>query len=132
MLVVCNALASLLAPIVIVWWLPHDCVTPCNLHESARHRANAFTGGAKHMVVPVLRSGGGFRYVYLDTGLIPDEIFQIRERKTGWCLQRQNGDALPVQLAPHRVWGKQDRQRCRHGVGGLSRRAKPSQHARTL
>lgn len=29
-----------------------------------------------------------FRHVYLDTGMIPEEIFQLRESKTGRCLER--------------------------------------------
>lgn len=29
-----------------------------------------------------------FSYVYLDTGLTPKEVFQLKEETTGWCLQR--------------------------------------------
>ena len=28
-----------------------------------------------------------FSYIYLDGGLIPDQVFQLREKKTGLCLQ---------------------------------------------
>lgn len=43
-----------------------------------------------------------FSYVYLDTGLIPLEVFQVREKKTGFCLERQQRDSQPhnVVLAP--------------------------------
>mmetsp|Transcript_166364 Transcript_166364/g.534379 ORF Transcript_166364/g.534379 Transcript_166364/m.534379 type:complete len:928 (+) Transcript_166364:123-2906(+) len=43
-----------------------------------------------------------FSYVYVDTGLIPTEIFQVREESTGRCLERDPHDKQPhsVVLAP--------------------------------
>ena len=37
-----------------------------------------------------------FSYIYLDGGLIPDQVFQLREKKTGLCLQLDtlNGNKL--------------------------------------
>eukprot|EP00747_Dinoflagellata_sp_TGD_P021649 gnl/TRDRNA2_/TRDRNA2_128618_c3_seq1.p1 gnl/TRDRNA2_/TRDRNA2_128618_c3~~gnl/TRDRNA2_/TRDRNA2_128618_c3_seq1.p1 ORF type:complete len:526 (+),score=58.50 gnl/TRDRNA2_/TRDRNA2_128618_c3_seq1:1-1578(+) len=37
-----------------------------------------------------------FPYVYIDTGLIPDEVFQLREETTGRCLER-----VPRANPPH-------------------------------
>lgn len=37
-----------------------------------------------------------FAYVYLDGGLIPQEVFQLREESTGLCLER-----VPKESAPH-------------------------------
>jgi len=39
-----------------------------------------------------------FHYVYLDTGLIPREVFQIREEKSGLCLER-----VPNLQQPHNI-----------------------------
>jgi len=39
-----------------------------------------------------------FSYVYVDGGLIPSEVFQIREEQTGLCLERQ-----PRESQPHAV-----------------------------
>lgn len=43
-----------------------------------------------------------FSYVYLDTGLLPEEVFQIREKTTGLCLERAPNNQQPhgVELAP--------------------------------
>lgn len=41
-----------------------------------------------------------FHYVYLDSGLIPDKVFQLRELSTGRCLQRKILDGGP----PHGVY----------------------------
>lgn len=36
-----------------------------------------------------------FSYVYLDTGLIPSQVYQLREKKSGRCLERQPKDHQP-------------------------------------
>jgi len=43
-----------------------------------------------------------FSYVYIDGGLIPREVFQIREEKTGRCLERSPRESQPhgIVLAP--------------------------------
>ncbi|CAE7227991.1 unnamed protein product, partial [Symbiodinium microadriaticum] len=35
------------------------------------------------------------RYIYLDGGLIPDHVFQLREQKTGLCMQVKRNDRQP-------------------------------------
>eukprot|EP00929_Paragymnodinium_shiwhaense_P070929 TRINITY_DN36023_c0_g1_i1.p1 TRINITY_DN36023_c0_g1~~TRINITY_DN36023_c0_g1_i1.p1 ORF type:complete len:556 (-),score=66.99 TRINITY_DN36023_c0_g1_i1:741-2408(-) len=46
-----------------------------------------------------------FGYVYLDSGLIPDEIFQLREASTGLCLETiPGGHAQKARLAPCAQW----------------------------
>lgn len=39
-----------------------------------------------------------FSYVYFDSGLIPSDVFQVRETKTGLCLER-----VPAEQQPHTV-----------------------------
>lgn len=43
-----------------------------------------------------------FSYIYIDGGLIPEEVFQLREKKSGLCMQIKRNDRQPhnVVLAP--------------------------------
>eukprot|EP00929_Paragymnodinium_shiwhaense_P108180 TRINITY_DN74505_c0_g1_i1.p1 TRINITY_DN74505_c0_g1~~TRINITY_DN74505_c0_g1_i1.p1 ORF type:complete len:930 (+),score=127.94 TRINITY_DN74505_c0_g1_i1:202-2991(+) len=47
-----------------------------------------------------------FRFIYLDGGLIPQQVFQLREKKTGLCLERsmteipQRDGIYSIRLAP--------------------------------
>lgn len=52
-----------------------------------------------------------FSYVYLDAGLIPPEVFQLREVKSGRCLERIMKDSQPHGLAMTPCTGGADGQK---------------------
>ena len=72
-----------------------------------------------------------FSYIYLDGGLIPDEVFQLRETKTGMCMQVKRNDRAPhnVVLAPcaghHEQHQSSELQLFHRGNRDQSRRGKP-------
>jgi len=77
-----------------------------------------------------------FSYVYFDTGYLPTEVFQIREAKTGLCLERvppeEDGQTHTVALVPCsggegggpvselQVWHPGNRNRAKEGEGCCS------------
>jgi len=72
-----------------------------------------------------------FSYIYLDGGLIPDHVFQLREQKTGLCMQVKRNDRQPhnVVLAacagPHEEHQSSELQLFHRGNRDGSKRGKP-------
>ncbi|CAL1169086.1 unnamed protein product, partial [Cladocopium goreaui] len=72
-----------------------------------------------------------FSYIYLDGGLIPDQVFQLREKKTGLCLHIKRNDRAPhnVVLAAcaghHDLHQSSELQLFHRGNRDASKRGKP-------
>eukprot|EP00434_Breviolum_minutum_P001616 symbB.v1.2.001426.t1/scaffold34.1/size402451/7 len=72
-----------------------------------------------------------FSYIYLDGGLIPDQVFQLREKKTGLCLHVKRNDRPPhnIVLAAcaghHDLHQSSELQLFHRGNRDASKRGKP-------